>query len=293
MNQRLPRSPEFYRARDMTTSDDEISLVDLWIVLVEHKWLILGIALATLGAAAALGSLKTPMYESRAVIEVGRLGGSQPDQATQVESPAMLVERLREEYRVGDGSEGAVAPPFVKDVSLVKGTNTVNLTVRDLSPEGAQRYAAEVTERILGQHDALFTQAFAAQRARLESLRDQLQAFDAQIASLTEHIASLRENNPAQSAILAVEKGSLLAERPLLEQQHAQLELGLSGMSSQPTRLIREPTLPANGVNDDRMSLYLALGLVLGLMLGAFVAFLAEFLSRARAELRARREVGE
>lgn len=286
MNQRLPGSPG--TARPPAAADDEISLVDLWIVLAERKWLVLGIALVTLLAAAGFGAMKTPMYESRAVIEVGRLGGAQ---VVQVESPGLLVERLREEYRVGDRSEGAVAPPFVKDVSLEKGTNTVAISVYDLTPEGAKQYASTVTGRVLAQHERLFTQAFAAQRQRLDSLTRQLQAFDAQLASLSEHIESLRESNPSQSAILTLEKGNLLVERPILEQQRAELEVSLSGMRSQPSRLIREPTLPVEPANE-RLALYVALGLVLGLMLGVFAAFFSAFLERSRAELRARRADG-
>lgn len=282
MTEKPPQTPEL--SRRYAEYEDEISLIDLWLVLARRKWLVLGIALLTLLLAGLYAWTRTPMYESRAVVAVGSMG-----EHGFLEQPDAVVQRLTEEYHVDDSSEEQITPPYVDEVQKEGGrdSSAVSITVQDTSAAGAQRYAKQVVGKLLTEHNDLFQQALKAQKMRLKSLNDQIAGFDAQMKSLSEHIEALKSRDPAQSAILAVEKGKLLEEKPALEEQRVELELAVSGLKAQPTKLIRSPSLP-RGPSNIKTKLYLALGLVLGLMLGVFAAFFAEFLARAREEMHAR-----
>ncbi len=265
--------------------EDEISLVDLWLVLARRKWLVFGSMLVVLGLAALYTFTRVPMYQSRAVVAIGSVG-----EHGLLEQPDAVVQRLTEEYHVHDSSETAITPPYVDEVKK-EGPSAVSVTVEDTTPQGAQAFAKQVVDKLLGKHDQVFEQAVAAQKVRLDSLNRQIANFDAQSESLARHIDALQERDPGQSAVLALERGMLLSQKPALEEQRADLQLTLSALSSQPTKLIRTPSLPRGPGNID-VQLYLALGLVLGLMLGVFVAFFAEFLARVHQEMQSREDAG-
>lgn len=59
-------------------SDDEISLYDLWAVLVQRRWVLLGVALAVSAAGLIYALSKPPAYRYTTVLEVGRFPVGDP-----------------------------------------------------------------------------------------------------------------------------------------------------------------------------------------------------------------------
>lgn len=228
---------------------------------------------------AAVYLLITPdVFESRAVIQVGQVG--------QVEAPAILVQRLKEQCRVDDKG-AATEMPRVTDISVDKkgASNVITILAQDNSAEGAQKHLTQVMQALLAEHAKLYNQAMDAQRQRLQSLNKQRQAVNDYYETLSAHIEAVRKQNPAQAAILAIEKGKLLTDAPRLESEYTALQLAMSDIQSQPTKLLREPTLPDRQTKPKSM-LVLVLAFVLGFMLGIIAAFFAEFLSKVRQQLR-------
>lgn len=265
--------------RPLPTTDDETSLIDLWRVLAKRKMLVLAMPVVLLLAAAVYLLTAKPVFESRAVVQVGQVG-----QVGQVEAPAVLVQRLREQYRVGD-TDAISVMPRVTDVSLDKkgSNNVITLLVQDHSAEGAQKYLAHVTQALLAEHTKVYSQSMDVQRQRLQSLDKRMQALNDYMEKLSVHIEAVGKQDPAQAAILAIEKGKLLTEIPGLERDHTALRLALSDIQSQPSKLLREPTLPDRQAKP-KQKLVLVLALLLGFMLGIITAFVAEFLIKARQQ---------
>src|SRR3569832_510 len=58
----------YYLQPQEASSADEISLLDLWRVLVSYKWLIIGITLITTGIAAAIASYLPPVYRAEVTL---------------------------------------------------------------------------------------------------------------------------------------------------------------------------------------------------------------------------------
>ncbi len=267
--------------------DQEIDLVDLWLVLHRRRALFFGVVLAALAAAIALIVFLPPVYESRVVMQIGQIGGLGKDSgATPVEAPGVLVERLNEEYRVNDVSEGKRDYPLVANVSVNKGQPTiVTLTARAHTVAEARSYLVTVVGKVQREHDQLWQEITSQQRARLDLIAERAQRMRQQMQSLTDTLSALKSSSPAQSALLAQEKSKMLLELPLLEEEQSALSMSMSRLQTLPTRLLREPTTPMSPERP-RPVLYLSLALIIGVMLGTMAVFIAEFVTNARRRLR-------
>lgn len=113
--------------------DDEISLIDLWLVLARRRRLVLGTVLACLGLGLAWAFLKTPEYRYWATIEIGsRIIG---ERAELLESPTSAAAKLRENYvpdaihKYVDGGEKVDWIPEI-DVSTPKDSGVIVLAAK-------------------------------------------------------------------------------------------------------------------------------------------------------------------
>jgi capsular polysaccharide biosynthesis protein len=278
--ERAERAPQPRYGEPGYYPDDEISLVDLWNVLTRRRLVILGIAVLCVAAAIVYSLLATPVYESRTVVLIGKTASIGP-----VENPDEMVQRLREAYRVGDDTEGEREMPFVEAISLNKreADHIVTISARAETPQEASRFLGQVADDLIAEHRTWYEQSVSVLQERLESLNNQSQVFESQIALIQEEMEKVREVNPVQASVLAVESGKLIAQLPELEERRAQLQLNLLDSRSYPSTLLRAPTLAVTPIHP-RPTLYVAIALVLGLMLGIFAAFFAEFLNNARRQ---------
>lgn len=266
---------------------DEISLSEIWSILLKRKLLIFIIFGGCLILTGIYLLLAKPVYESRAVIRVGQVGQEGSAGSLQnsipLQDPDILVQKLKEEYRVDDDSEGARRLPLLSEVINDGKTEEkiITLTARGSSAAQAREFLTGVTDKLLEQHKQLYDQAIGLQQARLNSLKAQLQQLNETIIQYDRRINA--GSNSALAAILTLEKAKLAEQRPELERQISELALAMSPLYSRPSYVLRQPTLPVKPVQPKK-SLYLALAMVLGLMLGVFAAFFAEFLAKFRAE---------
>jgi len=267
--------------------DQEIDLVDLWLVLQRRRAVFIGVLLAALAMAIALIVLMPPVYESRAVVQIGHVGGIGKDGgSTPVEQAGVLVERLNEEYRVNDMSEGKREFPLVANVALNKGQqDIVTITARAHSVDEAQHYLTTVIGKVQREHEQWLQEAVKQQRTRLDLLIDRTTLAHQHMSALDENIAKLKANNPLQVAVLLQEKSKFFQELSSMEQEQAVLNVSVSRLQTLSTRFLREPTTPISPERP-RPVLYLSLALIIGVMLGAMAVFIAEFVTNARQRLR-------
>ena len=269
--------------------DQEIDLVDLWLVLRRRRAVFFGIVLAALATAIALIIFMPPVYESRAVLQIGQVGGvGKEGGAMLVEPPGVLVERLNEEYRVNDKSEGKREFPLIASVTLNKGQqDIVTITARAHSINDAQRYLTTVIGKVQREHEQWLQESVKQQHTRLDVLGDRMTLSHQHMQALNESIARLKVSDPLQAAVLLQEKSKFLQELPSMEQEQALLNLSLSRLQTVPTRFLREPTTPISPERP-RPVLYLSLALIIGVMFGAMAVFTTEFVTNARQRLRTR-----
>ena len=78
-------------------ADDEISLFDIWNVLVRQKYLILGVFVTAVALSLVYATTKEPVYEYTSAIEIGRLPADENEDAESrlIETPAETRSRLQ------------------------------------------------------------------------------------------------------------------------------------------------------------------------------------------------------
>ncbi len=76
--------------------DDEISLYELWNILVRRRWLIGAVFVLALVGATFFAVTRTPTYMMDAVVEIGEMPSLDGGSLQSIESPASFVSRLNE-----------------------------------------------------------------------------------------------------------------------------------------------------------------------------------------------------
>jgi len=266
----------------MPQGDDEIDLVELWLMLWRRKWLIIGItALATLVAALITTFVIQPEYKATATIRavetedfsnsdfLASLLTSNLFKRKIIQQNTLLPHYFPEKWNPQEGTwRPGVDTPSSTDL-LTSGrfplkvrTNgqEISLTWSDADPE----FAANQLEKTLD----IFR----------NHLREATPAETRQIATLDTHIQSIQEikNTAENSDELNIELASLLQKKAELESQRDLY---------QSFTLINEP-LPPSSPAKPRTTLILTLTLAASLFAGVFLAFLVEFIQNARQRIR-------
>jgi len=102
--------------------DDEISLVDLWLVLSRRRNILLAIILAFLAAGISFALMKPILYQYSAVVQVGLKGsqGTEEKGLSYIESPANVLEKLTKSYIPLALTEYLQQNPDIKSAPKVK-----------------------------------------------------------------------------------------------------------------------------------------------------------------------------
>jgi len=277
--------------------DDEISLYEIWDILVRRRLLIGATAIAFIIAAAAYSMLQTQTYAVDLMLSVGERPSTASDDVSTVliEPPASLVSRLNEVIIPAVRSQQAervsaadeALPAVQAEVSdAAAGLVRLSATTTEARVPMAQALLTRIAEQVVDAHE----QQLARQT---DALRDQIMVLRAEV----ERLARLENQiQPDISAIGGSDSGaeasaafSLLvsamldnsrqSERVNYELRRWKLESALAELH--PTELVREARL--GGQQGQSMTLMIGLGAVLGLMLGVFGAFGREFLTNAAA----------
>ncbi len=261
--------------------EGEVSLIDLWRVIAKRRRLVsITVAVILLLVGAWLLIVK-PVYESRTVLGMGQVG-----QVGQVETPQLLVQRLKEEYRVKDQSEGGQKLPAIKEVKTMEKSlaNGVEIIVQAHEPQEAQKFLIEVVAKVIKRHQKLFDVGRAEQTKQLEALQQEAERIEQALVLIEHRISALVGSEASLAGLLTLQKDLLLQRLPQIAQQQTTVRLAMSELQSTPTFMLRTPTLPIEPISPKPV-LYMTLAGVVGLMLGIFGAFFAEFIGKTRKQL--------
>ncbi|TDY02668.1 Wzz/FepE/Etk N-terminal domain-containing protein [Thiohalophilus thiocyanatoxydans] len=256
--QNQPPSPQQYYY-----PDDEISLIDLWNTLMRRKKIVIAVFALVIVVAVIYLLLTKPVYESRAMIQVGQVGS-----VGDVEEFSEMKQRLLAESPVLDSVEK-------------KSNNTATLVVTNTDRETSQEQLDKIVNNLLDKHRNRFHDLSSPVKERRDTLQRRLSGFEHQLDELDLQINRLRADQPVQAAVLMIEKGNIIRATPELEERLAELEQALSEPRTQQTEMVGEIVSPENPIKP-KPGLVMALSIILGLMLGIFAAFFAEFIAKAR-----------
>jgi len=254
--------------------DDEVTFADLWAVLARRKIVALGTLVFVLLCAALFMVFSKPVYESRAVIQVGQVGLVGP-----VEESTVLVQRLQAEN------------PLIEKIEegKGKGNSIVTVTVRAFSQAEASQRLRTVADALFTEHKVRFDAAIAVQQEKYASVRQRLDSVHALINDLSLLVDELiKKKEPTQATILVLEKSNLVKSLAALEENAIVLNRNMGHPLSMPTSFIAEPVTPDAPIKP-KPRVIIPLSVILGILLSGLSAFVAEFIDNTRHKVESRR----
>jgi len=265
---------------------NEISLIDLWIVLARRRYWVITIFAISVATAIAVSLFMSPRYESRAVLSLGQVSG-----LGVFEQQDILLERLKRLYKLGNDDHSDRVPPYMTSIEFDTGASKRVFTFEAIgrTPEEARDFLRKAVEGLVSAHRRLYEEVLQVQRDRMSELDANLARFRQEADSLQVQRQHVRSLDGSEAALVALERAKLVASEPELEREKLKLRLALISPETEPTQLLEAPTLPKHALHP-RPVLYTVLGIIVGLMLGVFTAFAVEFLANTKKEIAIRKQ---
>jgi len=302
--------------------DDEISLIDLTLVLIRRKWLITGIFIvcASLGLSYALLMQGDPVYRYSTVIELAHLDDGKPIESSETVRDLLMEtfiplakDQLRSQYEdVSDVEVEVIIPDGSDRLLQISSNGTID------SLEAISSVHHFLIENVKNELDGPMSREKEVLVLERESITDELERLQVEKQRIIERIDNAQQrletgrllfNKAPLEATDEVRAMTLLIIQSQIEEAHAQLinledqlyntipdrenrlNKDLTSINNRlesimPTKarmITRQSDKPVGGSSN---KLILALSVVLGVMLGIFGAFFAEFLAKAKIAAR-------
>lgn len=246
------------------TPQDEFNLRDVWEMILGHKWLVISTTAICVGLALAYVTMVTTVYESRAMVQIGKVAGQPLDNALQ------LASRLKNHYTPVN-TDLAQQLPMLYAVTPDKEDGVIlTLVARARAPQEAQQYLQGIIQRLLVSQHQRYDQLFKARQAQLGQLQAQYEDLRP-----TLNAKGRMDMTPADSAsaLLMLEQSRRIDTLRGLLVAIANMQDELAPVNTMPTVETLSPRYDPNPVAPKRL-LILVLALVGGLMMGVFLAIL-------------------
>ncbi len=265
--------------------DDNITIGQIFNILFNQKSILIITIVLSMVLSTAYLLLVKPVYESRAVIAIGKVTVTQPGttqsattQSGALEDPLLLMQRIKEKYKLGDTTDGGKTMPMLTSIEIDKkiANNIVILKAQANSPKEAQECLGSVVTPLLEEHQKLYSKYKSLQENRILLLEQELKNSEKETSEFLKQSHVLVNQDSAMAALLLIEKARLDERRIGLQKLVNEEKATVSEINTKPTELLREPTLPINPTKSKLMIIILA-G-VLGIFLGIMLAFTKEYI---------------
>ncbi len=261
--------------------DDEISLHDLWKILIRRKGWILGFPLFAMITAAIVVTFMKPQWDATAVIRIGAVG--QVGQQT-IEPAAQVVERMKLKA-FNDVVLVSLGLPTNREnpestlyqdsfqIKSIRGTDLIELKVRGYSQANANRYANAAIDYLKKKHAEMMASAMLSKRQQLEKTVREISQIRSERDRLTKLMGLQEKAGFAESIVLTNTMAILTEDLRSQELIKANLEEQLNPMHTFPTSIIEEISISNKPVAPKKVLIILITG-VLGLLIGVMATFL-------------------
>lgn len=244
--------------------EDEISLRELWERLMRGKRTILLVTILFLAMAGAYLGLSTTVYESKGMVQIGRVADKPIDNGPQ------LASRLMNAYTPLNTEVAARQLPKLYAVTPDKDDLTIlTLIVRGKSPAQAQAYLQGILNKLIASERAIYDQAVQVRQAQLAQLQHQYQSMVKTGVQTTDRKGA----DAASQALALLEQSQRMSAASAMLGQIAADQNALSPVSTRPTEITQQPTDDPKAVQPKKLVI-LILALFGGLIIGIFVVLL-------------------
>lgn len=264
--------------RDVSVArvEAEISVQEIWELLVRRKSYVIGFLMTCLAVAIAYLGLVTPLYEARATLRVGQVAD-----AGVLEDPEVLTASLIEKYGEDIATGVKRLPPFLKAVAVQKNSKqVVDLIAYGATPEQAAEFVRGIAENVIARHRQTYDSEVDLARHRVAQIENQRRLLNELFAGSAELLEALKKRDAVQASLLTQERGRIAAELSLTERELPLWLQKLNPPKTVMTELLGEVAAPVRPAYP-RRTLILALAGLFGVMGGAMLALAAEFAATA------------
>lgn len=240
--------------------------------LQRGKWIISLSAIFFLLLAGIYLAITPTIYESRAVVQIGRVGRvfgkplhtvlksnqTRPDYQP-LSSGVRLASRLMHTY----------SPPLYAIIPDKNDPSILTFIVRAHSPAKAQSLLQGVLRKVITSQRMEYDKIIQPRQMQLAQWQHQYQ----ELEKIRKHQKESATDNTDSRAVLNLEKVNILTEMSAFSRQIFMAEDNLSPINNAPTRITLDATYDQSPIQP-RTSFVLILALFLGLIIGVFAALL-------------------
>ena len=267
--------------------EEKIDLRDYINVLLKRKSIIILIFLIAIIAAVMVSYFAiSPIYQSSIVFGVAKIDGRAVINITEsleiMKSSVLLDEVInRMDLEINAGQLKSQI-----EVKNLKGTNFIEISVVDNSPEKAKNLAENITEVFIKQNQGKYREKVKLVADRLKILESQIAEFEKNIEEIKKTIKEIAVSKELSEGERQFQTSLLLSssvtERELyntLTDQANSLKASLK--SYEDFKIINNAQIPVSPIKPNKKLNILIAG-VLGLFVGIFAAFFLEFLQKGK-----------
>ncbi|OGI65039.1 MAG: hypothetical protein A2W18_05625 [Candidatus Muproteobacteria bacterium RBG_16_60_9] len=262
---------------DRRRVESEISLVDLWLIVRRRwSWLLAGLAVGV-SVAVAYIAFTVPIYESHMTLRMGNV----PTLGLIEDTGVLSVELINMYGPITAGGTRS-QKPYLEKKDIKAKNNLLELVAVGYSPEEARDLLAQVAAKILQRHEQAYGNVIDPLRRRLATMDGQVSLLTKQIVDLGELVARMKESNPVQASLVAIERSRLFTSLDQLERDRVSLQQQVTQPYTNPSQVIVQPELQNSPVSP-RKVLAAVTGIVLGIFIGLVAIFLRQFFAQVSA----------
>lgn len=257
--------------------DSDFNFMDLLRAIVRQRlWFLAGLV-GCLVAGGAYLVFKSPVYEARVKVRIGQVAEDGPFEAADV-----LALRLVAEH--GEIlANGVRRPrPYLTRAAVEKGNApVVELTAEGDSPDVAADFLTRVFSDLSKRHGGIYEHNVGPLKERILAIDQQRSALQAQFAEASSLADRLRQANPVEAALVALEVSAIAEAITSIDKDRPEWARELAPPKTEPTELLGEIRPPAKP-SSPKPGLALALACFAGLIVGLLFVFIAEVAARLR-----------
>lgn len=233
--------------------EDEIDLRELFLTLWEKKVFILLFTIIVTILASIYAFIKTPIYEVKAVIEVGTFNSNNNSNSNYIENPQNLIKKL---LILNKENIKGIQDANIENITLVKSTpNLIELSATSVSNENGIKLLNKIITNVKEEHlskidsyKSLIIDNINNLKSQIKLLEDDKNKFDESLAVKFELVTKIND-----------------------------LELQISPHNIQNTKLIGDIITNEYPVKPKK-KLIIAVSFVTGFILSIFLVFFMEFI---------------
>ena len=268
--------------------EEEIDLREYINVLLKRKGIIIIIFLIAIITAALVSYFAiSPVYQSSTIFSVAQIDGRAVINTTEsleiMRSNILLDEVInRMDLEISAGQLKSQI-----EVKNLKGTNFIEVSVVDNSPEKAKNLAENITEVFIKQNQGKYREKVKLVEDRLKTLEEQIAEFEKNIEEIKKTIKEIATSKELSEGERQFQTSLLLSssvtERELyntLTDQASSFKTSLK--SCEDFKIINNAQMLVSPIKPNKKLNILIAG-VLGLFIGIFVAFFLEFWQKGKS----------